>query len=193
MLPDRMLEGENPKTPFAQDARHWISVYQRMIVFKGDLLGRLRTQVLTLPKAARADVTENDIGLIQSQLERYERRLVFWYGRQWRLEGLHIDYDSRVLTFQERSVNLTRRELQLLVTLVSRSPNYITAQQLLVQAWRDAKLPEETLRTYIGRLRNKLTDVGVVAVIRNQPRKGYALIFPTSASTPEKEPASLKS
>src|ERR1700716_4258123 len=129
MLPDRMLEGENPATPLAQDARPWLSVYQRMIAFKGDLLGRLRRQVLTLPEAARLDVTENDIGLIQSQLERYERRLIFWYAMQWRLEGLHID-DNRVLTFPDKSVSLTKRELQLLVTLVSRSPGYITAQQL---------------------------------------------------------------
>jgi DNA-binding winged helix-turn-helix (wHTH) protein len=188
MLTDRMLEGENPKTPFAQDARHWISVYQRMIVFKGDLLGRLRTQVLTLPKAARRDVTENDIGLIQSQLERYERRLIFWYGQQWRLEGLHID-DGRVLTFQDRSVSLTKRELQVLVTLVSRSPGYITAQQLLVQAWRDSRLPEETMRTYIGRLRKKLEGVGVGAVIRNQPRRGYALIFPPPAAAAKRKAA----
>ena len=174
---DRMLEGENPDTTFAPDARHWIGVYRQMIDFKHELLGRLRKQVLTLPAAARADVTENDIGLIETQLERYERRLSYWYASQWRLEGLQVDPDSRVVTYREKSTHLTRREFQILVTLASRSPSYISAQQLLIQAWHDSRLPEETLRTYIGRVRGKISELGLRAEILNQPRRGYALIF----------------
>jgi DNA-binding response OmpR family regulator len=61
--------------------------------------------------------------------------------------------------------------------LVSRSPQYITARQLLVQAWHDARLPEETLRTYIVRLRGKVAQLGFGAEIVNRPRRGYALVF----------------
>lgn len=61
--------------------------------------------------------------------------------------------------------------------LVGRSPGYITTSQLLVQAWHDGRLPQETLRTYIVRLRSKLAALGVSAEIRNEPRRGYALVF----------------
>ena len=68
-------------------------------------------------------------------------------------------------------------ELQLLILLVTRSPGFITPTQLLVQAWHDARLPEETLRTYIGKVRTKLHSLGVDAEIINRPRRGYALVF----------------
>jgi DNA-binding response OmpR family regulator len=173
---DRLLEGEDPRTTIARDARHWILVYRQMIDFKHELLGRVRTQIRKLPAAARSDVSQ-DISLIEDQLERYERRLEFWYSRHWDLEGLHVDSGLRTVTYREQSVALTNRELQLLVTLVGRSPAYVSAEQLLVEAWRDSQLPEEALRTYIVRLRRKIAQLGVHAEIVNQPRRGYAILF----------------
>jgi len=177
MPEDRLLEGEDPQTVFARDARHWIAVYREMIDFKDQLLARIQDQLRRLPKAARSDVADNDIGLIQDQLGRYKRRIEFWYSRQWELEGLHVDLETRVITYREQSVRLTNRELELLTMLVSRSPQYITARQLLVQAWHDSRLPEETLRTYIVRLRGKVAQLGIGAEIVNTPRRGYALVF----------------
>lgn len=175
--PDRLLEGEDPRTAFAQDARHWIAVYREMIGFKEDLLSRIRTLLTNLPAAARHDVMENDVAMLEDQLLRYRRRLEFWYARQWSLEGLDIDEETRAVTYREKSVNLTRREFQLFMLLLARSPAYVSASQLLVQAWHDSRLPEETLRTYIGRVRGKLHDLGVAAEVQNRPRRGYALIF----------------
>lgn len=172
-----MLEGEDPGTPFPQDARHWIAVYREMIDFKEVLLARVRQLLTGVPIEARQDVMDNDIGLIEDQLRRYRRRLEFWYARQWHLEGLEIDDEMRTITYREKSVTLTRREYQLLVTLVARSPSFVSANQLLVQAWHDARLPEETLRTYIGRVRSKIQTLGVAAQIRNRPRRGYAVVF----------------
>ena len=174
---DRLLEGENPDTAVARDARHWIAVYREMIAFKEDLLGRVSAQIKLLPKAAVQDVMDNDIGLIQDQLGRYRRRLEFWYQRQLSLEGLQIDDEDRTVTFRDRSIGLTKREYQLLVKLVSRSPEFVSPGRLLIEAWHDGHLPEETLRTYIARLRGKLATLGADAQIMNRPRRGYALVF----------------
>jgi DNA-binding response OmpR family regulator len=174
---DRLLEGEDPDTSFARDARHWIAVYREMISFKTDLLARVRTQLRKLPAAGRRDVSDNEVALIEGQLERYQRRLAYWYARHWQLEGMYVDDETRTITYRDRTVMLTRREFQLLSALVSRSPNYLTAQRLLVQAWHDGGLPEETLRTYIVRLRAKLAQLQVAARIANRPRRGYALVF----------------
>lgn len=175
--PDRLLEGEDPRSEFPQDARHWISVYREMIGFKEDLLGRIRDLLNQLPQAAHSDVMENDVAMLEAQLQRYHRRLEYWYTRQWDLEGLEVDEDARTVSHRDRTATFTRREFQLFLLLVTRSPNFITPDQLLVQAWHDSRLPEETLRTYIGRVRSKLRSLGVAAEIQNRPRHGYALVF----------------
>jgi DNA-binding response OmpR family regulator len=174
---DRLLEGEDPATGFTQDARHWIAVYRQMIAFKDALLGRIRANVKTLPPAGRRDVMDNDVAVIEQQLMRYRRRMEFWFARQWELEGLSIDVRTRTITYRERSIHLTRRELQLFNELAGRSPAYTTATQLLAEAWHDSRLPEETVRTYIVRLRRKLTELGAPAEIANRPRYGYSLVL----------------
>ena len=181
-LPDRLIEGEDPRTSFPQDARHWIAVYRELIEFKEGILGRIRTLSATLPAAVRQDVMDSDVAILEEQLQRYQRRLEFWYSRQLHLEGLQIDDDSRTVTYRDKSVSLTGREFQLMVLLLSRSPNFVSPNQLLVQAWHDARLPEETLRTYIGRLRTKLGSLGALAEILNRPRHGYALVFKETSS-----------
>jgi len=37
--------------------------------------------------------------------------------------------------------------------------------------------PEETIRTYVVRLRRKLTELGAPAQIVNRARRGYSLVF----------------
>ena len=174
---DRLLEGEDPATSFTQDARHWIAVYRQMIAFKDELLGRIRANVKALPPSGRQDVMENDVAVIEQQLMRYRRRIEFWFARQWELEGLSIDERTRTIAYRERSIHLTRREYQLFSELAGRSPAYTSATQLLAEAWHDSRLPEETVRTYIVRLRRKLAELGAPAEIANRPRYGYSLVY----------------
>jgi DNA-binding response OmpR family regulator len=180
--PDRLLEGEDPATIYKQDARHWIAVYRQMISFKDELLRRMRAQADTLPAAGRRDVMENDVAVIELQLARYQQRIEFWFDRQWELEGLSIDESERTIAYRERSIHLTRREYQLFSKLADGSPAYTSATKLLAEAWHDARLPEETVRTYIVRLRRKLAALGAPAQITNLPRRGYSLVFEDHSS-----------
>jgi len=179
---DRLLEGENPTTVFMQDARHWIAVYRQMISFKDELLGRMRKQIRALPPAARRDVIDNDLRILELQLGRYRRRIEFWYARQWELEGLSIDEATRTIGYRERSIQLTRREYQLFGLLADRSPGYTSAEVLLSEAWRDPALPQETVRTYIVRLRRKLAELGAPVHVANRSRSGYSLVFDDPSS-----------
>ncbi len=160
-----------------QDARHWIAVYRQMISFKDELLRRIRAQVRTLPAAGRRDVIDNDVSILELQLSRYQRRIEFWYARQWELEGLSIDAATRTIGYRESSIHLTRREYQLFARIAERSPGHTNAEQLLSEAWHDSGLPQETVRTYIVRLRRKLAELGAPVHIANQSRKGYSLVF----------------
>jgi DNA-binding response OmpR family regulator len=178
---DRLLEGENPESLRPQDTRHWISVYREMIAFKEDLLERVTSDLVHVSAAAKADLSD-DIKLIDSQLERYRRRLHYWVERQLELEEIAIDSANRTVTYRDSSVTLTRREFQILAMLMTRPEKYFSAQQLLVEAWHDDRLPEESLRTYISRVRKKLKELDAGAQVVNKSRKGYALIFKVHAA-----------
>ena len=177
---DRLLEGENPASMRPQDTRHWISVYREMIAFKDDLLKRVIGNLERVSRAAKLDLTD-DVTLIQSQLDRYSRRMNFWVERQLELEDLVIDADSRTINYQGKSITLTKREFQLLAVLMSRPDKYFSAETLLVEAWHDGRLPEESMRTYISRVRKKLKTLGNGAEVVNKSRKGYALVFDNRA------------
>ncbi len=173
---DRLLEGEDPESLRPQDTRHWISVYREMIAFKEDLLERVTSDLVHVSAAAQTDLND-DIKLIDSQLKRYRRRLTYWVERQLELEEIAIDSKSRTVTYRDNSVTLTKREFQILAMLMSRPEKYFSPQQLLVEAWHDDRLPEESLRTYISRVRKKLAELDAGASVVNKSRRGYALIF----------------
>ena len=173
---DRLLEGEDPESMRPQDTRHWISVYREMIAFKDDLLKRVIGRLEHVSAAAKSDLSD-DVTLIQGQLDRYQRRMDFWVERQLELEDLTIDPAARTITYHDTSITLTKREFQVLAVLMSRPDKYFSAEQLLVEAWHDGRLPEESMRTYISRLRKKLKELGNGAEVVNKSRKGYALVF----------------
>ena len=173
---DRLLEGEDPESMRPQDTKHWISVYREMIAFKDDLLKRVAGNLEHVSRAAKSDLSD-DVTLIQGQLDRYRRRMNFWVERQLELEELTIDAKARTVTFRDHSITLTKREFQLLTVLMSRPDKYFSAEQLLVEAWHDGRLPEESMRTYISRVRKKLKTLGNGADVVNKSRKGYTLSF----------------
>ena len=173
---DRLLEGEDPESMRPQDTKHWISVYREMIAFKDDLLKRVVGNLEHVSRAAKSDLSD-DVTLIQGQLDRYRRRMDFWVERQLELEELTIDAKARTVTFRDHSITLTKREFQLLTVLMSRPDKYFSAEQLLVEAWHDGRLPEESMRTYISRVRKKLKTLGNGADVVNKSRKGYTLSF----------------
>jgi DNA-binding winged helix-turn-helix (wHTH) protein len=173
---DRLLEGEDPASLRPQDTRHWISVYREMIAFKEDLLMRVNDDLTHVSAAAKSDL-DDDVKLIEAQLRRYVRRLDYWVERQLQLEEITVDAKTRTVTFRDSSIALTKREFQILAMLMNRPEKYFPAEQLLLEAWHDSRLPEESLRTYISRVRKKLKAVGADAEVVNKSRKGYALIF----------------
>jgi hypothetical protein len=77
---DRLLVGENPATSHPSDADYWLGIYREMVGFKKQLLGTVRSDLENVSPVARIDLSE-DVLLIEAQLARYERRLLFWSDR----------------------------------------------------------------------------------------------------------------
>lgn len=141
-----------------------------MIVFKEDLLTRVSEDLA-------------HVQLIEAQLKRYARRLDYWVERHLELEVITVDSKTRTVTFRDNSIVLTKRVIVEIHfrgrrdMLMNRPERYFSAGQLLVEAWHDSRLPEESLRTYISRVRKKLKELGADAEVVNKSRKGYALVF----------------
>ena len=81
----RLLDGEDPGTIRPQDARHWIEVYAEMIAFKRTMLDQVTAALDGVSDEARMDL-KGDVGLLEAQLRRYERRSEFWAKQIERLE-----------------------------------------------------------------------------------------------------------
>jgi hypothetical protein len=78
---ERLLTGEDPNSPYPEDASHWAGVYAELVGFKNDLLERLSEDRKALSEAAMTEL-ERDENLLRLELSRLKLRLSFWQTRQ---------------------------------------------------------------------------------------------------------------
>ena len=78
---ERLLAGEDPNSPYPDDAEHWSGVYAELVGFKHDLLERLSQDRKLLSEAAMAEL-ERDENLLRVELERLKLRLTYWETRR---------------------------------------------------------------------------------------------------------------
>jgi len=78
---------------------------------------------------------------------------------------LRIDPASRQVEVEGRSVELTRKEFQLLYLLASEAGSVITRKQIMVRVWGDGR-SRRTLDTHISSLRSKLGSSEWIITVR---------------------------
>ena len=80
--PDRLLEGEDPETPYPEDARRWIEVYTELLSFKERALATAHEGLAKMPQAdARREAVRTDFSVLEAERDRLRRRLEFWKRR----------------------------------------------------------------------------------------------------------------
>jgi hypothetical protein len=84
---DRLLEGEDPKTPYLDDATHWVTVYTELLGVKGELVGVTEAQLPDMSVEARREVAATDLVVLDAEMKRFSRRLEFWRQRCLELGG----------------------------------------------------------------------------------------------------------
>jgi two-component system OmpR family response regulator len=90
--------------------------------------------------------------------------------------ALRLDPAAHALRLGERVVSLTPTEFRLLAALASRPEEVVRRKALVAAAWPDgAVVHDNTLDTYIGRLRRKLREVGSAETIMTARGVGYTL------------------
>ena len=171
------MEGEDPRTTHVEDARHWVSVYTQMFEFKERLLARVNEELRQLPAPASKTVRHEDVPLLEAERDRVERQLEFWRRRHWELARIDLDPDARTIAYQNHVLDLTQREMQLMELLLHNPNRYVPASAVLTQAWNDASLAPEQVRSYVTRLRRKLAEAGIPCRVETRPRRGYRLVF----------------
>jgi len=79
---ERLLEGEDPDSPYLEDAQHWAGVYGELLSFKEDLLATARQRLALMTESqAKKEVTGTDIQILEAERERLRHRLQFWETR----------------------------------------------------------------------------------------------------------------
>jgi hypothetical protein len=172
-----LLPQEDPTTLIASDARRWSRIYGELVEFKNELFWRLDGKVDGLTPEAQTELRSTDLAAIVEQRARYQDRLDFWYSRHWELHGLDLDADALVARHNGIVVDLTRREFELLSFLLDHPGRLHSSEQLASQAWGDHRLSAEEVRTYLARVRHKITELQIPCRLENKPRRGYVLVF----------------
>ena len=94
------------------------------------------------------------------------------------VSGIHLDEASHQAIFDGKEIELTPREFELLVTLMSHAGTVLGREQLLKEAWDWQYVVEtKTVDTHIKRLRDKLAKVGLdPSVIETVRGYGYRFV-----------------
>ena len=94
------------------------------------------------------------------------------------VSGVHLDEGGHRATFNGKDIDLTPREFELLVTLMSHAGTVLGREQLLKEAWNWQYVVEtKTVDTHIKRLRDKLASVGLnPSVIETVRGYGYRFV-----------------
>ncbi|HEY8760711.1 MAG TPA: winged helix-turn-helix domain-containing protein [Candidatus Dormibacteraeota bacterium] len=175
-----LIEGEDPGTMRAADARRWIEIYSRLIEFKDELLERVRSRTSNNGNdhgnRSGGDL-QADEHVVLIEMTRLRGRLAFWQRRHAELAPVDLDDHLGIISPKGNVVPLTRREDQLLRFLLQNPGRYFDTRTLAARAWNDPSLASEQVRTYVVRLRRRLREAEAHCDIHSERRRGYALTF----------------
>ena len=170
-----LLPGEDMDGADAQDARHWIAIYAELAAFMDDMVAK--TAPKTGGPSAQPPLPNPDRDALLREQQRMHERLAFWHTRHFQLVGLERDPIKHSIGYKDKTIFLTRREYQLLAFLLEHPKRSFTADQLIALAWKREDLAPEEVRTYIGRIRRRLGELGANLHLTTKPHLGYSLEF----------------
>ncbi|EFO66947.1 response regulator receiver domain protein [Lactobacillus iners LactinV 11V1-d] len=91
-----------------------------------------------------------------------------------RFNDLTIETANRIVHRGDKTVDLTKREYNLLMTLIEHKNNVVTREQLLKKIWgSDSKIETNVVEVYVRYLRNKIDVPGRSSYIKTVRGTGY--------------------
>jgi DNA-binding response OmpR family regulator len=116
------------------------------------------------------------IGAIKSELHGPDVTSVVSIATKIEFGGLVFDAKQRTVKSDGATVSLTKREWQLLSFLLANPNQFFAAEEVALPAW-GPEASVEQFRTYVTRLRQKLSAFKGVCEVVNEKGKGYRLVL----------------
>ena len=162
---------------------HWCRVFRELsqlpIVFLSSAADNLN--IVTAMDLGADDYIPKpfDLEVLGAKVQALLRR-AYAYGRPADLVdcggGVVLDLGSGVLKTASGPVELTRNELRILQTLLTRRGRTVPREDLMTALWAtDCFVDENTLTVNVARLRKKLEAAGLPGLIRTRKGEGYCI------------------
>ena len=90
--------------------------------------------------------------------------------------GAFLNTGNDTLTFEDQTVELSKNEYRILLTLMQNKRRVVSREKLMEALWQtDCYVDENTLTVNIGRLRKKLSGIGLDDFIATKFGEGYII------------------
>lgn len=91
-------------------------------------------------------------------------------------KGLVVDLINATVTYQKRTINLTKNEYKILHILLENKGKSVSREKIMQRLWDDESfIDNNTLTVNVARLRKKLVAVGLEHFITTQKGVGYVI------------------
>ncbi len=114
------------------------------------------------------------IGAIKAELRGPDLASVVTIATRIELEGLVFDAKHRTVESADVTVSLTKREWQLLSFFLTNPNQFFSAEEVVFPAWGPDASTEQ-FRTYVTRLRKKLSPYKGMCELISEKGRGYRL------------------
>lgn len=89
-------------------------------------------------------------------------------------KGVTLNMASAVISYQDKSAELTRNELKILYALMRKPDRIVAREEIMNDLWQEGQfIDENTLNVNVGRLRKKLADIGAADYLETKRGMGY--------------------
>lgn len=91
-------------------------------------------------------------------------------------KGAVLDLNGSVLEYGGKSIELTKNEFRILLTLMEHKGKIVSRDTLMLKLWQDdCYVEENTLTVNVTRLRKKLSEIGLTDFIKTKVGSGYII------------------
>ncbi|MED3575494.1 response regulator transcription factor [Cytobacillus praedii] len=140
-------------------------------------------QVMALENGGDDYITKPfDFEIVVAKINSHLRRAYGSYaaaqnGRTITVDGLKLDVERMMLSFNDEDIELSHTEAKILDELLKRSERIVSRERLLEKIWDDQVFVDDnTLNVYIARVRRKLAILHISNALQTIRGQGYRFI-----------------